>query len=89
MIWIFLDHIDVELYQNVDARAFSPSMFCSSKRLHPMIEVFFSGGESQRKKLQALFGPSIQLKHSTASWKFPNEEISIFDPTKMDLFPKQ
>lgn len=41
MIWIFLDHIDVELYQNVDARAFSPSMFCSSKRLHPMIEVFF------------------------------------------------
>lgn len=50
---------------------------------------FFSGGESQRKKLQALFGPSIQLQHSTLSWKFRNEEISIFDPTKMDLFPKQ
>lgn len=26
----------------------TPSMFCSSKRLHPMIEAFFPGGESQR-----------------------------------------
>ena len=49
MIWIFLDHIDVELYQNEKMHVhFLLPCFAVRKGFHPMIlKVFFPAGESQ------------------------------------------
>ena len=83
----FLDHIDVELYQNEKMHVhFLLPCFAVRKGFTLWSKLFFRRWIAEIK-LQALFGPSIQLKHSTLSGNFQMKKYPSLIPQKWIYFP--